>query len=287
MGSRLNSVPTWAKQKLRRVAGRTGEAGPPAPPQKRSWVVPSTSEPGSRVVTSGFFDEFPRFYETSETFAFPSRLNLRHEAIFGENRDVFEGQRVLDIASHDGRWSFAALQAGATSVVGIEGRPELVESANETFAHYDVSPERYRFIADDIYHALAQEPWEFDVVLCLGFLYHTLRYNELMARIRQCNPKYLIIDTEVAGDELALVHLRVEPVTPQRNAVADNFSYGDSVLSGKPSAKGLEMIVNAYGFQLERFSDWAGLTRDNPDNAEEFKNYVRGYRVTARCKSTI
>ena len=238
------------------------------------------------MVTSGFFDDYPQFYETSETFAYPSRLNLRHEAIFGENKEIFEGQRVLDIASHDGRWSFAALKAGATSVVGIEGRPELVDSANETFEHYDLSPERYRFIADDIYHALTLVPGEFDVVLCLGFLYHTLRYNELMTGIRQCNPKYLIIDTEVAGDERSLVHLRVESVAPQRNAVADDFSYGGRVLSGKPSVKGLEMIGSAYGFRLERFSDWAGLARDNPENAEEFKNYVRGRRVTARFKAT-
>ncbi|MDP3969027.1 MAG: class I SAM-dependent methyltransferase [Nocardioides sp.] len=248
-------------------------------------MAPSTSAPGSRVVTAGFFDQYPRFYETSETFAYPSRLNLRHEAIFGENRDVFEGRRVLDIASHDGRWSFAALQAGAASVVGIEGRPELVDAANATFAHYDVSPERYRFIADDIYHALAEEPWEFDVVMCLGFLYHTLRYNELMARIRRCNPTHLIIDTEVATDDRALVHIRVEDIGPQRNAVADDFSHEGRVLSGRPSVKGLETIVGAYGFEVERYSDWAGLVRDNPENADEFKNYRRGRRVTLRCKA--
>jgi hypothetical protein len=246
----------------------------------------STSAPGSRVVTTGFFDKYPRFYETSRTFAHPTRLNLRHEAIIGENRDLFEGRRVLDIASHDGRWSFAAVQAGASSVVGIEGRPELVEAAYDNFASYGVSPDRYRFVADDVFHALAEERWEFDVVMCLGFLYHTLRYNELLARIRRCGPEYLIIDTEVAGDTLALAHLRVERVTAQRNAVADEFSYGDHVLSGKPSVTGLEMILGAYGYRIERFSDWAGLARDNPDNAEEFKNYVRGYRVTARCRSS-
>lgn len=274
---------------LRRIAERIGVALPSASDprvKKRPRMPASTSQPGSRVIASGFFDQFPRFYETSQTFAYPSRLNLRHEAIFGENRDIFEGKRVLDVASHDGRWSFAALEAGAASVVGIEGRPELVESARETFGHYGVSPDRYRFVADDIYHALAQEHWDFDVVLCLGFLYHTLRYNELMARIRECRPRYVIIDTEVAGDDRALVHLRVEHVAPQRNAVADEFSYGDVVLSGKPSLIGLEMIVNAYGFDLERLSDWAGLTRDNPENAEHFKNYRLGYRVTARCRAT-
>jgi hypothetical protein len=170
-------------------------------------------------------------------------------------------------------------------VVGIEGRPELVDAANETFDGYGVDPGRYRFIADDIYSALVKEPWEFDVVLCLGFFYHTLRYNELMARIRRCGPKYLIIDTEVATGERPMIQLRTERVTPQRNAVADDFTHGDSVLSGKPTVSGLDMIVGAYGFRLERLSDWAGLTRDNPENADQFKNYVRGTRVTARCKA--
>ena len=72
---------------------------------------------------------------------------------------------------------------------------------------------------------------------------------------------FLLIDTEIAGDERPVIHIRVEKVTPQRNAVADDFSHGSGVLSGKPSLKGLETMVGAYGFQLERLSDWAGLTR--------------------------
>jgi hypothetical protein len=75
-------------------------------------LPPSPTEPGSRLVTSGFFDQFPRFYESSETATHPGRLNLRHQAMIGDNLDIFEGAKVLDIASHDGRWSFAALQAG-------------------------------------------------------------------------------------------------------------------------------------------------------------------------------
>ena len=91
-------------QRLRRSAERIVSARR----QSRTGEA-SSSDPGSRVVTAGFFDQYPRFYDTSETFAYPSRLNLRHEAIFAENTDIFEGRRVLDIASHGGRWSFAAL----------------------------------------------------------------------------------------------------------------------------------------------------------------------------------
>ena len=32
-------------------------------------------------------------------------MNERYEALFASNRDVFDGARVLDLASHDGRYS--------------------------------------------------------------------------------------------------------------------------------------------------------------------------------------
>ncbi|MFL6135193.1 MAG: class I SAM-dependent methyltransferase [Nocardioidaceae bacterium] len=248
-------------------------------------AMPARSEPGTRVLNSRFFDPYPRFYETSETTALPSRLNLRNEAIFGENRDIIDGARVLDIASHDGRWAFAALKQGARSVVGIEGRPELVEFANESLAQYGIESNRYRFIAADIFAELAEQRIEVDVVLCLGFMYHTLRWNELMTRIRQCKPKYLIIDTAVTDGHRARVQLKVEDVGEQRNAIVDEFTHGTAVVSGKPTVRALRTIVEAYGFELEKLSDWSALVRDNPEDAVESRDYARGYRVTARCRT--
>ena len=248
-------------------------------------AMPARSEPGTRVLGSRFFDPYPRFYETSETTPLPSRLNLRNEAIFGENLDIIDGARVLDIASHDGRWAFAALKQGARSVVGIEGRPELVESATESLAQYGIESDRYRFIAGDIFAKLAEEPIEVDVVLCLGFLYHTLRWNELMTRIRQCKPKYLIIDTAVTDGNRPRLQLKVEDVSEQRNAIVDEFTHGTAVVSGKPTMPGLRTIVEAYGYEVEGFSDWSSLVRDNPEDAVESRDYARGYRVTARCRA--
>lgn len=248
-------------------------------------LPPSPTEPGSRLVTSGFFDQFPRFYESSETATHPGRLNLRHQAMIGDNLDIFEGARVLDIASHDGRWSFAALQAGAASVVGLEGRPELVDAANKNFADYGADPARYRFVAGDLFHTLAEESGPFDVVLCLGFLYHTLRYNELFARIRQFDPKHLIIDTQVAKGQHSVIRLRVENSALQSNSIADDFSHDGRVLTGRPTLNGLTMMASAYGFDLERYSDWAGLLRDNTESANHYAAYSTGARVTARFRS--
>jgi predicted nicotinamide N-methyase len=233
-----------------------------------------------------FFDNYPRFYETSLTSPFRGRLNLRYEAIFAENRDLLADARVLDIASHDGRWSLAALETGARSVVGVEARPELVDNAEANLAAYGISADRYRFVCGDVFDVLAKERIDVDVVLCLGFLYHTLRYNELLQRIRGINPRHVVIDTEVlAGrSKKPLVQIRNESAKSQKNAVSDEFSHGDKVLTGKPNVRGLRTMLGAYDFEFEGLSDWAGLLRDNPD-ADEVEDYAERARVTARFRS--
>src|SRR4249920_3533467 len=105
----------------------------------------------------GFFDSYPRFLETSKTGADRDRLNGRHRAIIEFNRDIIRGSRLLDIASHDGRWSFAALKAGAEHSTGIEGRADLVSRANDTFKSNGIDPESYKFIHGDAHDALSAE----------------------------------------------------------------------------------------------------------------------------------
>jgi Methyltransferase domain len=246
--------------------------------------VPAQSRPTGAAGRPTFFDDYPRFFETSKTVPFRDRLNLRYEAIFAENRDVFAGARVLDIASHDGRWSFAALKTGAAHVVGIEGRPELVANAEATFQQYGIDRERYRFIAADIFEAVADAEMRFDVVLCLGFLYHTLRYNELMAHIHRMEPRHLIVDTLVLKNQGPMVKLQVERVARQANAIADRFSTGDTVLSGLPSTAALGTLLGAYDFELERLSDWTRLLREHP-GASKVGDYAAGTRITARARA--
>jgi hypothetical protein len=243
----------------------------------------------SRLLARGtrasmFFDAFPRFYETSQTSAAQGRLNLRYEAIFAQNADIFRGARVLDIASHDGRWSLATLCNGAAEVIGIEARDDLVKDAYANLDLY-VPGKRYHFVAGDVFEVLADERFEVDVVLCLGFLYHTLRYNELMRRIRDLDPRYLIVDTAVERKKGVVVHLRKEKAERARNAVADRFSHGDRTLVGRPTTGALKVILGSYGFEIERFSDWDALIRDNP-SLGQIADYANGGRVTARCVST-
>ena len=244
------------------------------------------SAPGDRRLVSNFFDQYPIFYETTATAPAPGRLNLRYDAIFEQNREIFAGARVLDIASHDGRWSFAALQTGAAHVIGVEPRADLVSNARSTLSEYVEDTKRFRFIEGDIFEALKAEQFQVDVVMCLGFLYHTLRYNELFAGIRRLNPKYVVIDTTIfLQPEQRVVKLDLDAAVVPRDAVRDEYSHGQFVLVGSPTLPGLEMMLNAYDFRIERLSDWAGLIRDNPGAEGVQKDYGVGRRITLLASS--
>ncbi len=101
-----------------------------------------------------FFEQHPEFLETSETAASRRRLNMRHQMMIEENREILDGARVIDIASHDGRWSFAALEANAAHVTGIEGRKDLVEHAIETFTAKGVARDKFDFVVGDAHNVL-------------------------------------------------------------------------------------------------------------------------------------
>jgi hypothetical protein len=240
----------------------------------------------SAEADEAFFDRYSRFFATSRTAAIPARLNLRHEAIVSVNRDAFEGARVLDLASHDGRWSFAALKAGADKVIGVEARSDLVAHANSNFTYYGVDPARYQFISGDLFTVLADQHFEVDVALCLGFVYHTLRYTELFHHIRATGTRVLIIDTQVARSNAPVIRVGTERVDREGRAVRDDYSPDDRVLVGRPSLAALSMMLGAYGYAIEHLTDWATILRESEFETQTSRKYADGRRITARCRST-
>lgn len=240
-----------------------------------------------------FFDRYPRFYQTSQTSPFPRRLNARHSAIIGRNADALRGQRVIDIASHDGRWTFAALQAGAAHVTGIEPRPELISRARETLAHYGVPPGRYELRQGDVFDVL-DGSLRADVVLCLGFYYHTIRHAELLDRIERTGARLVVIDTEVAPamgepsipqgprpvfDNPFVVQLLQEPVDDQQMACADTLTRNGRTLVGRPSRAAIRFMAGHFGFEVSHYP-WPSHFERRPEDAEAMVDYAEGWRDT-------
>ncbi|MBN8947706.1 MAG: class I SAM-dependent methyltransferase [Rhodanobacter sp.] len=248
----------------------------------------------------GFFDGFARFYTTSETSPYPDRLNSRHEAIIERNVGYLTGARVLDIASHDGRWSFAALQAGAAHVTGFEPRQELIDNARETFAHYGIEPSRFTFKRGDVFDLIRGQ--KFDVVLCLGFFYHTVRQVELLDLIERTGAALVVIDTEVTpaigqiavGDQERSdprmvynnpysVQLLRDEVSNQQMAWEDSMTREGFTLVARPSRAAVTFMACHFGYAVETFS-WSEFFENNPSAAASMVDYNEGWRDTFFCR---
>ena len=77
--------------------------------------------------------------------------------------------RVLDLACLEGQYAIEFARQGAKAV-GIEGREASVEKAR--FARHALNLDNVEFFQDDIRNLSKEKYGTFDVVLCLGVLYH-------------------------------------------------------------------------------------------------------------------
>ena len=259
----------------------------------------------------GFDDS--RFLKSSTTSADPNRLNWRCQLLLTQNQELIRGQRVLDIGSHDGRFTYACLKLGAEHVVGVEGRPQLIERAKENLRQEGFDSDSFEFIGGDIFDCLKGfTPREFDVVLCCGFLYHTVRQFEFFAEMRRLHPQALIIDTAVCqvppvfetdpSIRQFLSNLRKEgnwhrPLQQSMNALIHGhyFVFIEESLEREgstidptgvvaiPSDKAVEMLLELYGFAFQKVN-WQAAEIPNWQLLEDYK---AGDRVSYTCKPVI
>lgn len=127
-----------------------------------------------------------------------NRFNWRTETLFVQNKSSIEGKTILDLACNNGRMSYPCLALGAKKVIGIEARPELIVQGQEYLKNDDLKS-KMEFVQADVFDYLASaEPKSFDTILCLGFLYHTVRQVDFFREIKRLSPDRVIIDTSVA-----------------------------------------------------------------------------------------
>jgi len=233
-----------------------------------------------------FFDEHTRFFESSRVGTLlpdgtrSDRLRYRHEAIIERNRALYQGARVLDLASHDGRWSLAALDAGAVFVLGIEGRERYVSSANENFAAYNVSTEQYKFIQGDVPSAMAPFDAEsFDIILCLGLFYHTISHYQFFHQIFRLKPRYVILDTVITDGDGPLVRYKYEHDDDEFGTLRSTEGLPRSVI-GIPSGDMIAMLCDHFRFDW-KIIDWKTFGIERWDGMTDYeKDERRTYVLT-------
>jgi SAM-dependent methyltransferase len=225
-----------------------------------------------------FFDQYPRFYGTSSVGNVPNRLNSRYRAMIEENAHCIQNCSILDIASHDGRWSFSALKAGARHVLGIEARPHLVNIACDTFRTYGIPGDKYSFVTDDIYNHLPRiRVASVDTVFCFGFFYHTLNHQLLLSGIANLRPRWLLLDTCISPSAASVIEVRPENTKLDASSVSTQGESRSISLVGHPSWKALKLMVENFGFRIQLF-DWHAQSQDWTG----IEDYRDGTRITLR-----
>lgn len=158
------------------------------------------------------------------------------------------GKRVLDLACNAGFWSLHSARAGCDYVLGIDGRQMHVDQANLVFEVEEVGRDRYDFVRGDIFETDLTRYGPFDVVLCLGLMYHVSKHVNLMEIISAVNTDVLVVDTTLStlpGSVLELVRQDTEKylsaldynlaMRPTRGAVRDLAElFGYSVVTLEP-----------------------------------------------------
>jgi len=229
---------------------------------------------------SGFFDNYPVFFRPPVTELKKNRLNIRYKVLIENNKNLIFNNSILDIACHDGTWSFASIMNGAKFVCGIEGRENLVKNANKNFQNFEISKDKYQFVHGDIHHEITKIPSnKFQVVFCFGFFYHTIHHMFLLEEIKRLNPKYLILDTGTSSHKEPIIELTLDDPKDKLHAISSNFE--ERVLVGKPSKLGLDLMLKHTGFQYD-FLDWHSM---DIKNWEGLTDYQSNRRVTIVAKN--
>ena len=119
------------------------------------------------------------------------------QCVFDLTGGSVEGLRILDLACLEGLYAteFARHKA---SCLGIEGREANIEKAR--FAKQVLGLDNLDFVQDDVRNLSMAKYGSFDVVLCLGLLYHLDAPDvfPFIERMSEVCRKICIVDTRIA-----------------------------------------------------------------------------------------
>jgi tRNA (mo5U34)-methyltransferase len=180
------------------------------------------------------------------------------------------GHRILDLGCNSGFWSLKAVEAGADFVFGVDGRQMHVDQANLVFEAKGVDPERYRFETGDIFGY----PFGtgFDIVLCLGLMYHISKPVELFEIMSGVGAEIIVIDTAVSLAPGSVFEVRHEDLDDPRNAV-------DRELLLIPTRQAVIDLAGHFGYKTVPLAL-------NMNNKPSVKGFLSRHRVAFICAKT-
>lgn len=134
---------------------------------------------------------------------------------------------ILSLGSLEGNLEWRLAKAGAGRVVGIEGSTDNFQKCEVLRQAFPELP--IRFMHSDI-TSLEIKPGDFDIIYCLGVLYHLEEPQALLEKLRDSRASLLFLTTQLATDP------------PHRSAIKFRLGPPESIHYGGEAYRGRRYI---------------------------------------------
>jgi hypothetical protein len=155
----------------------------------------------------------------------------------------FKNLRIVDLACHEGIYAIEFARHGANAL-GVEGRQAHIEKAR--FVKEALSLDNLDFVQDDVRHFSKDKYGLFDVVLCLGILYHLDAPDvfHFLERIGEACQRVAVFDTRIASG-------------PTLEYVYEGTTYwGHRIGEGHKETDSLEKKIKRYWASLDNVTSF-------------------------------
>ena len=104
---------------------------------------------------------------------------------------------ALDVACCEGWFAHRLLEWGAARVVGVDIRPGNIRRAKLVRDQFGIAPERLELICEDVFALDPARLGSFDVVLCLGLVYHLENPVGALRAIRPLTRSLCVVESQL------------------------------------------------------------------------------------------
>ncbi len=191
--------------------------------------------------------------------------------------DKWPEMNCLDVACNEGYYSFELAKRGAKKVIGFDAREINIQKAN--FVKSWFSYDNIEFFIEDINRIDTQKFEKFDIVFCLGLLYHLENPLLAMKKCREFTKNICVIDTQITRASMKISTgwgvTGNDRETVDSIAVLDEPYYKTDInssttgLSLVPNRSALITMLNHCGFSK------IGFIEPYPDSYEQYINHDR------------
>ena len=185
-----------------------------------------------------------------------TRARMMHQIMGRIFNSDFASVNCIDLACHEGYFSFKLAKMGCKSVLGIDARKKHIDDAvflNQIYGHANV-----RFLEGDVQSGVPTNE-QFDFVLMFGILYHLENPIGALRLAYKLTRVVCLIETQVAPNLTGITDWGASKflkeivgsfaiVDEASEVLADNQEANLSAITIFPSLAGLLWILKRVGF---------------------------------------